>query len=846
MQEAAVKEAAGWRDPMNRTRSASRWTATLLISLSIACSGKGCGSAKPPQAADSKTDAPAVKGQPPAVPLVSLSPEQKRQIYDARIAGLREQVARAQEFVDRFPKELVDVDALASTLKTPEAAFAFVRDRIAFEPYPGVMKGAAGTLVSRGGNAIDRSLLLVSLLARNGVGAKIAHGPMPKPQAVALLQQIRSTPDAVEQIARSLPQPVPPSKVDERQRQGAESLQSEAQARGRARRDEAEAGVAVLAASLQKAGVAIGRDREDAQLALLQDHYWVQAPIGGDTVDLDPSIGTATMNQRFAEPVETFAADHLPDALYQRVGIRVVADVLEAGRLSSKEIVRADATTIDLFNRNIRVIVAPQKLALGQNDYQAEVTMGDAAIVAGAFQIRAASPPEKNRQAGDAVDALSGEVVPAEQPSAGGDRAVLGRLAIEVVTNAPVLGEARYRRVVMDRIESERQPVGLQVGMADDNSIRTLLLQVWDGAIAVGASHPLQMFLHQVQALKSQQAVTERALANVYLGQPLSSEQEPQARLPLQLVEFFFYSSLAHHLIATENPPRVRQYQLRPRLAFYRHGVVVHDWSKPGESRRIQDSIDLINLPYGFVGKPDETGPVALKVGVADTTLERAFAGGMDNLNTVPLLEAARGQKIPLIAASPAQTQAIDQLSVPTAIRRVLRDELARGRTLVLPTTLVAVDRLRTLGWWSIDPESGVPLGEMDLGAGQAMVENRTLTTKIMTLSHTFSKFYGGLLGCFFIEAADQLVPPDGPYEVTPTFSFSKHHYVPGLPSIVGGKGLGDCIAERVCEAVVEYAFLAAETASWAERSHILDIINELLGLIGPTAVSVWMHGCTE
>jgi len=182
------------------------------------------------------------------------------------------------------------------------------------------------------------------------------------------------------------------------------------------------------------------------------------------------------------------------------------------------------------------------------------------------------------------------------------------------------------------------------------------------------------------------------------------------------------------------------------------------------------------------------------------------------------------------------------------AIKRVLSEELAAGRTLLAPTRLVAVSNVKTFGWWSIDAESGVPLGQMELGGGQAVTEDILVRKKVATAAHTISKFYGGLLGCFFVEAADQLVPPDGPYQVTPTFNWSKGHLIPGLPSIdSGGKGLAVCVVERMCEAVVEMAFLAAESSSWTgELTHMQEEMVEWMALIGPTAVSNWMHGCTE
>src|SRR5690606_26483940 len=61
----------------------------------------------------------------------------------------------------QYPAEDYTLAALAQSLgNDPEQAFAYVRDRIGYAPYAGMLRGAQGTLSGREGNHLDRALLL--------------------------------------------------------------------------------------------------------------------------------------------------------------------------------------------------------------------------------------------------------------------------------------------------------------------------------------------------------------------------------------------------------------------------------------------------------------------------------------------------------------------------------------------------------------------------------------------------------------------------------------------------------------------------------------------------------------
>ena len=96
-------------------------------------------------------------------------------------AGPRPSVVRYLEYAKAVQAEILRDDlcpyAPAAVVmrigSDPEALAAFVRERIAYEPYLGVQRGPGGTLAASAGSDWDRALLLRALLARAGFAARL-------------------------------------------------------------------------------------------------------------------------------------------------------------------------------------------------------------------------------------------------------------------------------------------------------------------------------------------------------------------------------------------------------------------------------------------------------------------------------------------------------------------------------------------------------------------------------------------------------------------------------------------------------------------------------------------------
>jgi hypothetical protein len=248
-------------------------------------------------------------------------------------------------------------------------------------------------------------------------------------------------------------------------------------------------------------------------------------------------------------------------------------------------------------------------------------------------------------------------------------------------------------------------------------------------------------------------------------------------------------------------------------LAFFRHGFVVGDWDKPQEAHRFAEGIDLINAPFQFVGDSNDAQELAMEAGIADTALERLTMKFGRSVNTVPLFAAASAQGVPILTVTADQKPALDGVFIPPAIKTVLAGELTQGQMLILPSRLVKLNDVQTYGWWSIDPETGMALGKMELGGAQGMVETAQMHERIEKWTEIFAKFYGGLLQCYMLALGENL----GGLETLET-GHLKHH-APGESPLPDADKLASCVIEKGCEAIAELMAEATTSVAFAKEA---------------------------
>jgi len=221
-----------------------------------------------------------------------------------------------------------------------EPAFEYVRDRIRYEPYSGILRGAEGAYAAGAGNALDRSLVLATMLQKKGITVRFARGRLARPEAQRLFARI---------FEPAVPAGEQPSSQDIATARRAAAFRERVHAR--ARRD-----YSVLRDLLATVVPKEERTRDDA-LREIESHTWIEANVDGRWVALDSAFGDAAAGKSFAAAEQTF--DVPPPELHQRVTIRVMTEVLEGGRLAQTTALSVTTNAVDIVDRQVFLAHAP-------------------------------------------------------------------------------------------------------------------------------------------------------------------------------------------------------------------------------------------------------------------------------------------------------------------------------------------------------------------------------------------------------------------------------------------------------------------------------------------------------
>lgn len=592
-------------------------------------------------------------------------------------------IAAADAAFESFVEDEWEIRPLVESLGLdPEAAFSFVRDSIGFDPYPGMLRGAQGTLAARAGNAYDRALLLKVLLEAQGHTARLALADLDAATAEGLVERAR----------KPAPEPL----------QDASDLVLGASIREsidrRARRD-----YALLRPVVDPALSGIGVPGVPDPPSVAAHHAWVQVLIDDVWVDYDPSMPDARPGQPLTPAARTY--DEVLPIDRQAVTLRVVAETLQDGWLSEATVLEQRFDAADVAGRRVLLLFEPVATdggvgLLGEVGAPTEFTptlLVDGVPVVGApFGVASA-------EGGGGFADFGGFM----GDGAAGD---LAGLYLDAVISVPGQPDTTSRRVLLDRVPAEARATDavtpdVLAPMVPDENGPLVLSGIHHVMISVGGSDPRLHAYRQGQAAYF--AATE-------LATPESAEGYDADSLlwPLTVNDSSLVLASEHAIVESVSDDRARAFIGRPRVTIV---SLEPDPAAPlGVSYTIDFLADRIDLLASEDATPADLARPRVWYGAMQSALETelvirlasAFGAGRGEIDSASLrLDEAAAAPV-LVSGSATSAEA------PTAMRRALSAGLL----------VIAPDPSRADAWWTVDPTDGSTRSVIDPGLGVSKV----------------------------------------------------------------------------------------------------------------------------
>jgi hypothetical protein len=581
------------------------------------------------------------------------------------------------------------------TLRTGglEAAFQFVRDRIAFESYAGALRGPGITYAARAGNAADRSLLLAALLRGQGITVRFARGTLAGAGAEALWARIFQAARPAGNPARTEASPL------------------EQRLRARAARD-----YAFLREALGEPLPALGDVPRQAILDEIRAHVWVQARAGDAWVDLDASFADAAPGKTYCEVEST--VDELSDEGFQMVTIRVVAETLAGSELKTQVMLEHRARAADLLDRQVFLTFGAGEVkdiasgvggairSSGGGEVWTPALCIDGEIQGGSPIVfnETAGKPERGKPSGGGLSGVFGR-----GGALAGGQPVLVALYLDFEIEFPGNRRETTRRTLVDRAGP-----GWRGNPPDPGALRPLPRSD-EGITTPRDLHNLWFTAgrHDLAAVAEAAALLSASGAQIPAGGDFGASVWPMA------VQNFALPLLSDHLVIPSLNDRddARFYSDSPRITIVTIGPV-------GATRGVQVAHDL---------RRDRVRGLARDAGARQAVSERllwfaALEGALEHevgvrgalaarlaessvLSTSKLLDMQAG----VVALKPGAEPAPEALPQDPGAAARIRSALGGGAYVIIPRPAPGEESDHYAGWWEFDGDGDVRAVYADL-----------------------------------------------------------------------------------------------------------------------------------
>lgn len=598
------------------------------------------------------------------------------------------------------------IAALASQLANdPAAMYAYVRDNVGIDLYPGNLRGARGTLASKAANALDRASLLVDLLRAAGYTARYVQGTL-------------SDADARKVVARMFPD---------------------------ARR---------FLGCFNDGGIYdVLNDGSLMQYA--RAHTWVEykpsaaAPFTAlDTIFPGTAAGTT-----FAAPATTF--DAIPDAQRHTVRFRVVAETYsQAGAmygfgLGTATVLDRSFATADLVDKPVTFshFVAQQTLpglaiVASTNTYSPYLMVGDGTKDPRDYEVVRGT---------DYAETLTNFPL---------GSTLLTGVFVEIDVAEPGAAIRTYRRTLVDRVGPAVRATGgpIAYNPTPDAGPAVTPLDLLTVLVA-----PSKQPLDDFEARKARTTALQAEIAP--LVGPVDALPAPDLMTPddvalatravalnraasvaaLELAAASFEGAAG---VATESTGSL--YLVRPVLASPR--ITIARSVVAGNALQLSLDVrknDLKGYPYPGITVRNIQHFERMR-GLMESTLEGQVFKAITGLDAVTIASVFAAETDPTryIPLTPWNAADVDDLAFSADAKARIKEALAGGRAVLSPRGPVTVGGKPVTAWLETDPNTGYTISTFEDGQHGALAEYAALYFHRFGeqgLENSMAKFIGNM-----------------------------------------------------------------------------------------------------
>ncbi len=652
-------------------------------------------------------------------------------LFMEKLEELRSHVDRTQFDVEELSFELAFED--------PETIVDWVRNNIYFEQYPGLLRGAQGTLMSRAGNALDQAVLLQKILSNAGYETQIARGSLSVEQAQLLIQQMNTV----------RPPPQPFANLE-----GMEKTLNEMAAYGE---EPTEVNLSEITDSLLdlsttdfylkamvdaewiidkvvEADQTLGDDSFlDNLVVEASDYFWVEYRIS----ESDPWTGAHPCfvdTSSFSEPTaaETYT-DSLPKNLQHHFRFSAFVERSQGEKIEALPVMDSweqptasmagtilnytnipdtvsavtDLTNVEniLDNSEAFVPILNGKMPSGVQAFDFEGFLLDPYVsndaTAGVFR----STAQQTEEAIGAIGSLGQETEVVAD-----DIFTLTAHWFEYTLIAPDGKETKHKRYVFDRIGDVARAAGsTELQTMDRKDIVKALTASTTFMLSTGTYSKGYIFDRKIeQVLKMYPTLT------AVLKEGLEGFSNVETYLPW-LGHFDIYNIFDEGA----NTFGELAYRSEPSLMIYQQTL--------GEVDTKEITLDIVNnyrRTFAISGDEIVFNPtLAVRIGVWETQMEgKSFKGGEEVLSyvdTAEVFDRVKAEEIPTKLITTEQE--LDEISLDDSVKNTLRAEIQSGFAVLVPTHLPEESDLAA--WWRVDLNTGQTLGIIEPGLGGTALE---------------------------------------------------------------------------------------------------------------------------